>query len=327
MTQKAQLIGDIGGTNARFALTHGDGAVSYQMARSFACAEHVSPEAAISAYLEDVGAPRLESVCIAAAGPVTNGAIRITNHPWVLQSDALAAHCDGADVQLLNDFEAVAHALPHLAPEDILVIGSASPELPPSPGFCQAVVGPGTGLGAAGLRDAAGGPVAIESEAGHAGFASESALQDALLEHLRSRYGRVSVERLVSGRGLGNLHAGLAAIRGIPAPPLDAPGVFAAATKAADPLADEALALFYEMLGQFAGDLALQLGAWSGVFLTGGVAQRAPERLAASRLRAGFENKGRHRELMKRIPTALIMHPQPGLLGAAAAVAKGQHAQ
>jgi len=327
MTQQVQLIGDIGGTNARFALTHSDGSIGYRMARTLACADHPSPEAAISAYLQEVGEPRPSRICIAAAGPVANEIIRITNHPWVLQREALAAHCDGADVLLLNDFEAIAHALPHLTSEDILVVGSASPVLPPSPGFCLAVVGPGTGLGAAGLRDAAEGPVTLESEAGHAGFASESALQDALVERLRARFDRVSVERLVSGTGLGNLHEGLAAIRGVPSPPLDAAGVFAAATGGDDPLAEEALALFYEMLGQFAGDLALQMGAWSGVFIAGGVAQRAPERLAMSRLREGFENKGRHKELMERIPTALIVHPQPGLLGAAAASAKGQRAR
>jgi glucokinase len=148
------------------------------------------------------------------------------------------------------------------------------------------------------------------------GFAPETSEQVELLSVLRDRFDRVSSERLVSGPGLENIYRGLARIHGDNRSCLTAAKIFRASLDRSDPLASRAIALFFEILGQFAGDLALSLGAQNGVYIAGGIARRYPRQLAESRFRNGFESKGRHRLLMERIPTQLILHQQAGLLGA-----------
>jgi glucokinase len=332
MAEHVGLVGDVGGTNARFALAGPDDGAPYVEQRTLACVDFETPEDAISAYLAELGAGAPERICIAAAGPVVDGGVRFTNNAWTLREDRLRRSFGCEAVRVANDFEAIAHALPLLCPGDQLPLGERSPALPPREGFRLAVVGPGTGLGAAALLGTGAGPdarvEAIVSEAGHAGFAPESPLQDALTRELRHRFGRISAERLVSGPGVENLYWALARINGREAEAADAATIFAAAEAGTDPLAGETVALFHELLGQVAGDFALATGATDGVFVAGGVAQRAPARLANSRFREGFENKGRHRALLEQVPTALITHPQPGLLGAVALLSQrtGEHA-
>ena len=322
MTEPVRLVGDVGGTNARFALVDARDAGAYVNQRTLACVDFETPEDAINAYLAELGAGAPERICIAAAGPVVDGGVRFTNNAWTLRQDRLQRCFGCAAVRVANDFEAIAHALPLLRPGDLLSLGERSPRLPPRDGFRLAVVGPGTGLGAAALLGSAAGAqaraTAIVSEAGHAGFAPESPLQDALARELRHRFGRISAERLVSGPGVENLYWALARVHGHAAEASDAATIFAAAEAGTDALAAETVALFHELLGQVAGDFALAVGAADGVFIAGGVAQRAPALLANSRFREGFENKGRHRTLLEAVPTALITHPQPGLLGAVA---------
>ena len=158
--------------------------------------------------------------------------------------------------------------------------------------------------------------MAIVSEASHGGFAPETEEQVEILKVLRERFGRVSSERLVSGSGLENLYWGLTQINGEKRCQLSAPEIVRASLDESDALASKATDLFYEILGQVAGDLALTLGANDGIYIAGGITQRYPQLLVNSRFRSGFESKGRHRVLMERIPTQLIMHKQPGLLGA-----------
>ena len=157
----------------------------------------------------------------------------------------------------------------------------------------------------------------IVGEGGHTGFAPETGVQLDVFAALRERFDRVSDERLVSGPGLENIYWALSQIHGEKPAPLSAAEICRKAAEAGSERASEALQLFFEILGQVAGNLALSLGATSGIYIAGGIARRYPELLANSRFRSGFEAKGRHRSLMERIPSRLILYPEPGLLGAA----------
>jgi len=316
MAEQVLLVGDIGGTNARFALARRD-RPGFHDERTLACADFETAGEAIRHYLDDTGAEGPDVICIAAAGPVVNGRVRFTNNPWNLSVAELKDSFGTPAVQLLNDFEAIACSIPFLTTEDLTPAGILP--LPDLAGrdFTVGIVGPGTGLGAAGLLGRFGTIHPVVGEGGHLGFAPETRLQMKLLGQLRQQFDRVSDERLVSGPGLENIYAALAALHGEKPARVTARDIFARASDNRDVRATEALQLFFEVLGQVAGNLALTLGAADGVYIAGGIVKRNPDLLANSRFRTGFENKGRHRSLMEKIPTQVIMHPEPGLLGAA----------
>jgi glucokinase len=314
MAKLTMLIGDIGGTNARFALA-GKGAPGYSHEETLQCADFASTEAAIEHYLEKVDARSPDVICLAAAGPVVSRRIHVTNNHWVLAEDELARAFSTDAVRLMNDFEAIAWSIPALDDDDCLSVGLPDAEPLPDGDYSVAILGPGTGLGAVGLRRHDDQLIPIAGETSHGGFAPETRVQLDVLIALREKFDRVSKERLVSGAGLENIYWALGQIHGDKLPKLSAAEIFAEAGKSDDHAA-EAVALFFEVLGQVAGDLALVLGANDGVYVAGGIVRRYPELFANSRFRSGFEGKGRHRSIMERIPTQLIMHPQPGLLGA-----------
>jgi glucokinase len=218
---------------------------------------------------------------------------------------------------LLNDFEAIACSLAELQPSDLEVIGLPSAPDLAGASFTVGVVGPGTGLGAAALLKRGDRFYPLVTEGGHVGFAPENGLQRAVWEVLGDRFGRVSDERLVSGSGLENIYTALSEIHDISTPVLAAAEIFAHTDD--NSLAREAVNLFFEVMGQVAGNFALSTGAFDGIFIAGGIAKRYPELLAGSAFRSGFENKGRHRHIMEKVPTLLITHQQPGLLGASVA--------
>jgi len=213
-------------------------------------------------------------------------------------------------------FEAIAYSIPSLGQQDCMPIGLPQPIELGSKDFNIGIIGPGTGLGGVGLcqRDSMLFP--IVGEAGHTGFAPESLVQIKILSALHERFDRVSDERLVSGPGLENLYWALARLHGESVAPVSAAKICELAEKNEDPRAVEAVQMFFEILGQVAGNMALVLGARQGMFIAGGIAQRYPSMLLSSGFRAAFEAKGRHRSLMEKIPTQLIRYPQPGLLGA-----------
>ncbi len=314
MAAGSQLIGDIGGTNARFALA--DEASGFHAVHTLQCADFESSTAAIRHYLELVEAADPDVICLAAAGPVVDGTVRFTNNHWVLEVDELQRGFGISSVSLINDFEAIAWSIPALQATDCVPIGLPAPAPLDGPDYCVAVAGPGTGLGAVGLKKRSGQLIPIPGEASHSGFAPENQVQIEILKVLRERFDRVSFERLVSGRGLENLYWALSTVHGENRQQLDAAGIFARASDGSDARAAESVQVFFEILGQFAGDLALTLNAHEGVFIAGGIVKRYPEMLENSRFRSGFESKGRYRPTMERIPTQLIMHDQPGLLGA-----------
>lgn len=310
------LIGDIGGTNARFALADSVAPAFFNEV-TLPCNEFDSAGAAIKHYLDlvDAGAPT--GICFAAAGPIVDKRVRFTNNHWELSVQELARDFSIDAVRLLNDFEAIAYAVPLLSGDDCMPIGLPPPRALSAQRFTVGVIGPGTGLGAVGLRRHGDLYLPIAGEASHGGFAPETKVQIDILEALRERFDRVSSERLVSGQGLENVYWALARLHGEKRKQLAAGEIFEAAIDNSDEIAAESVQLFFEILGQVAGDLALTLGVEDGIYIAGGIVRRYPELLKNSRFRSGFESKGRYRPLMERIPTQLIMHEQPGLLGAA----------
>ncbi len=350
MADHVHMIGDIGGTNARFALLDDTGS-GFTHLVTMKCVDFDTPELAIAHFLDSVGAPEPAVICLAAAGPVVDGRVRLTNLPWHLDTRSLRDRFGHAECWILNDFEAVAYGLPAIPLSDKQQLGPV-PETELRGDYCICAVGPGTGLGAAGLICRNGITQALVTEAGHVGFAPETSLQIELLKVLRRKFERVSDERVVSGMGIVNLYQAMGEVTGevpgevpgkmsgeVPGKvpggmssevsgeiPNETPGgaatsitaaaVFEAAA-AGDTLATRSIDLFFELLGQVAGNLVLSVGAFDGAYIVGGVAQRHADLLVQSRFRAGFENKGRHRGLLERVPAHLIVHPEPGLAGAA----------
>ncbi|MDH5345357.1 MAG: glucokinase [Gammaproteobacteria bacterium] len=316
--QQSLLVADIGGTNARFAIAHRD-RPGFSSVATLGTADFESVEAAIDAYLARECLANPAAICIAAAGPVAGRRVQLTNGPWLVSSDTLAGHFGADQVRLLNDFEAVAYAMPFLAEKDLCAVGGSAPHRPGAGDFTIGIVGPGTGFGAAGLVRRDGVLVPIAGEAGHAGFTPETPEQLEVLKALHEVYDRVVIEHLLSGPGIVNLNRALGRVRGVPPSADTAARIF---TKGAgdDALAADTVALFFEVLGQVAGDLALILGARDGMYVAGGIVPRYQDLLKASGFRRAFENKGPYRALMETIPTTLVTHPEPGLLGASACV-------
>ena len=309
------LIGDIGGTNARFALVNPRGP-GFSNELTLKCRDYESAEMAINAYLREIKAPQPDIICIAAAGPVVDGSVRFTNNTWSLDKKNLEENFGGAQVWLLNDFAAIAYAIPFLSPTESVPVGFSEPAALGDRDFVIGIVGPGTGLGTAGLSRQKGQTMPIIGEGGHNGFAPETQIQMEILSQLRDQFDRVCDERLVSGPGVVNIYHALANIRNQSVAHKTAAEIFSLAEKKADDIAQEAVDIFFEVLGQVAGNLTLTLGAFDGVFIAGGIVARKPELIKNSRFRTGFERKGRHRSLMEKTPTHMILHSNPGLLGA-----------
>jgi glucokinase len=204
-----------------------------------------------------------------------------------------------------------------LREEDSVPIGLPEHGSLPEDEFNVAIIGPGTGLGTAGLMRRGSTILPIVGEGGHVGFAPKSQVQVEILNALHSKFDRVSVERLVSGSGLENIYWALTLIHGEHRKQLSAKDIFDNSADGDDPRAIEAIQMFFEILGQVAGDLALTMGAQNGVYIAGGIAKRYPQLLQDSGFRNAFNNKGRYRAYMERIPTLLITYDEPGLLGSA----------
>jgi glucokinase len=316
MSEVCLLIGDIGGTNARFALA--DLSVpGFSMQKTYVCADFASADLAIRAYLEDVGSPEPGVICLAAAGPVIDHAVRLTNNHWAINAADLGSNFSGATVKLLNDFEAIAYSIPHLTDSDSLRLGLPEMSSVDEERYSFGIVGPGTGLGCAALYKREGIRVPITGEGGFLAFAPETQEQLDVLTALWERYDRVSYERLVSGPGIENIYWALTSLQGGKQCQRSAPEIFIRAEESGDQRAEEAVQLFFELLGQVAGNIAISMSTFDGVFIAGGIAKRYPNTLSNSRFRSGFENKGQHRSMMEQIPTRLITHEDPGLLGAA----------
>lgn len=311
------LVGDVGGTNARFALVDGQGHIRHP--RSFPAKEYASLAAAIAEYLDQtMGRKRPPRAVIAVAGPVLDGEIEFTNLDWQISEGDLLAHFEFEAVRLINDFAAQALACPQLEPDDLRVLG---PELRGGADCPMVILGAGTGFGVAGLARGERGDVMIATEGGHAGFAPCDDVEVEVWRRLKAAYGRVSIERLLSGPGLFDLYKALAEIEGVGAELPDDKSVIEACN-AGDRRAGAAVDRFCGILGSVAGDLALSFGARGGVFVSGGLAPRVADRLAVSDFRRRFEDKGRLSAYLAQIPTSLVLHPYPAIVGAARELAQ-----
>ena len=309
------LVADIGGTNARFGLVRDDN-LEVTDIHKLKGAEQPTLQAAASAYLHTVGA-RVHRAALALATPVHGDPVKLTNSAWVVARAELAAALQVDRVLLLNDFEALALSLPRLRVDaDVRLFGGGRPD----PAMPMAVVGPGTGLGVAGCVPNGTGWTALASEGGHVTVAAADAFEDALIRQLRSEHAHLSAERLLSGTGLPALHRAVCAVRGAPVESLAPKEVTQRALEGGDEAALATLDTFCAMLGTFAGNVALTLGARGGVYLAGGIAQHIGGYLIASRFRERFEAKGRFRDYMSGIATGLIIAPHAALAGAATAL-------
>jgi glucokinase len=316
---------DIGGTHARFALaTIDDGRVA-ELAEpvTLKTSEHASFQTAWEEFGRQTGEPLPRELAIAFAGPVGGEVLKLTNNPWVIRPALMLDRLGVERFTIVNDFGAVAHAVASLDEESFTHLGGPAGPLPAV--GVTTIVGPGTGLGVAALlRHADGHYYVVETEGGHVDFAPLDSLEDKILTELRRSFRRVSVERLVSGRGLFNIYEALGAIEQRPLEIRDDKELWTAALEGRDSLANAALDRLCLTLGAVAGDLALAQGA-NAVVIGGGLGLRLAQHLPRSGFRDRFIAKGRFERRMHEIPVKLVTHPQPGLFGAAAAFAR-EHA-
>jgi glucokinase len=315
----ARLLGDIGGTNARFAWQAGHGA-PLQDVLALATADHASVGHAIAHYLASTGRSAPPWCAIGIANPITGDRVQMTNSHWSFSLSALQAELGFERLRVINDFTALALALPDLQPSELRQLGGGAAVA----GEPIGLVGPGTGLGVSGLLPGAapGTWVPLQGEGGHVTLAAADGREEAVLRVLRERFGHASAERAVSGMGLEALHAALTT--------LDAPGSSTAlpateittrALAGSDVRCAEAVALFCSFLGSVAGNLALTLGARGGVYIGGGIVPRLGPLFAGSAFRERFEAKGRFRAYLAQIPVFVIhASVSPALLGAARAL-------
>ena len=316
------LLADIGGTNARFALADpgADAPLLVDSIQRFAVADFPSLAEAARHYLQETGQSEAGIVhgVFAVAGRVDGDEARITNHPWVISRPRMKAQLGFERVTLVNDFAAQAMAIPLLRADDVVRIGGASWAPEESPEHrTYAILGPGTGLGVGGLVIREGRHYPLETEGGHVSFPPGTPEELAILDRLSAQFGRVSNERLVCGPGLVNIHRALSEIAGEDPGPMQ-PADITAGAQAGDPRCARAVDVFCAVFGAITGDLVLTLGAWDGVFLTGGLVPKMLDALQHSGFRQRFEHKGRFSPTMARVPSLAILHPHPGLLGTAA---------
>lgn len=311
---------DIGGTNARFTLARieDDAIALIGKPVTLKVADHVSLEAAWTRFADLIEEPLPKAAALAVASPVGKAEIKLTNSDWILRPAELKQDFELERLLVLNDFSAMAHAAARLSADQFRHV--AGPDRPLPDMGTISVLGPGTGLGVGQLIRLANHYHVIDTEGGHGEFAPVDAVEDGILRWLRSEYGRVSMERVVSGPGLLNIHAALAAMAGKDGAIRDDIALWQAAMDGNDPLAREALDRFCKCFGSVAGTIALIQGA-SAVVLAGGVAQRLADYLPHSGFSERFCAKGRFAEMMADIPIRLITHAEPGLFGAAAAFA------
>jgi glucokinase len=307
------LVGDVGGTHARFVIVDVSAKPWKIGAPVVIDADLPSFTDAVRAGLDKLGS-KPDAASIAVAGPVTAGAVTFTNRGWRATEDDL--HALGfKHALLINDFAALAFSALDLPAGDLRTIG---PELKGMDDQPISIMGAGTGFGVSCLARYRGRVAPISSEGGHIGFAPSTPREIEVLQVLLKRFPRVSIERVLSGPGIENLYGALCEIEGIRTAGPDAATIQKNA-EAGDKVADEAIAIFCSVFGSVAGDFALAHGARGGVFLAGGVAQKLVKHFDAGDFRARFESKGRLSHYVKPIPTRLILNEDAAFLGAARA--------
>lgn len=319
------LAGDIGGTKTALGVFSPDAGPRAPLAEAtFPSARYTDLETLVREFLAQINLP-VDRASFGVAGPVTGGRARITNLPWVIDEARLRNALHLSSVRLLNDLNAIAHAVPQLGDGDLFTLQAGEPD----PGGSLAVIAPGTGLGEAFLSWDGARYRPHPSEGGHVNFGPANEREMGLLRYLQQRFAHVSYERVCSGIGLPNIYAYLkdAGVAGEPAwlaSRLAAADdrvrviIDAALTDPPVDLCAGTLEMFVSILGSEAGNLTLKVLATGGVYLSGGIARRIAPALTGGRFREAFRNKGRFSDLLARVPIRVILNPKIALLGAAA---------
>lgn len=304
------LIGDIGGTNARFSLltdTHAE-PQEFPIVQT---ANYPTIDEAIQRVVLDHTALQPRSAILAIAGPINGDEIPLTNCPWVVRPNDMLANLGFADVTVVNDFEAQALAVASLSEEHQVRIGRGE-ELS---GHSKVVLGPGTGLGVAGLVHALNAWIPVPGEGGHVDLGPRTDRDLAIFPHIEHIEGRVSAEQILCGRGLAGLYRAICAADGIEPMYTDPAEVSTKGLSGENAQAAEAVSLFATYLGRVAGDMACIFMARGGVYLAGGIPQKILPALQRPEFRAAFEDKAPHSALMATIPTYVMTHPLAALAG------------
>ncbi|MCB9683166.1 MAG: glucokinase [Alphaproteobacteria bacterium] len=306
---EAVLVGDIGGTHARLARVDATGVHDAIKLRND---DHASMQALVEAWRTRTGGDLPRRAAFAVAGPITGDVVAWTNRPWSFSTASLQRLLGFDELVVLNDFEAVAWALPELGDDERIHLGGPPDGAPDAP---MSALGPGTGLGVSLVvrtRDAAR---AVATEGGHVALAPADAEEAAVITAAFGT-GRVAAEPVLCGRGLARLYATLAGLATPPAPET----VTVAACAGHDAHAVAAVTLYLRLLGRYAGDVALMHGARGGVFLVGSILQTLAPLLPGSPLRSAFEDKALMRAWIREVPLWQVTAPEPALVGAAAAL-------
>lgn len=309
---KYALVGDVGGTNARLALCNVENGDITQ-AKTYSGLDFPSLEAVVVHYLKEHNVSVTDG-CIAIACPITGDWVAMTNHIWAFSTAEMKKNLGFEHLEIINDFTAVSMAIPMIKDEHLIKFGGGEP----IEGKPVAVYGAGTGLGVAHLVHVDKRWVSLPGEGGHVDFAPNSEEEGIILEELRTEIGHVSAERVLSGPGLVNLYRAIVKSDGRQPQDYKPKDITERALEDSCTDCRRALSLFCVIMGRFGGNLALTLGTFGGVYIAGGIVPRFLEFFKASGFRGGFEDKGRFKEYVQNIPVYLIVHDQPGLLGAGA---------
>jgi glucokinase len=311
-----RLLADVGGTNARFALERAPGQIDTIIV--LRCADYEEFADACEAYLAQAGNPPVRHAAIDIANPVDGDEVKMTNHKWQFSIEATRRRLNFDTLLVVNDFTALAMALPHLEQSHVQQIGGGKAR----PGGVIGLVGAGTGLGVGGLIPTEGRWIALGSEGVHVAFSPMDEREIAIVEYCWKTWPHVSAERLVSGPGIEMIYKALAAYRKQNPVAIGTPDIVQRALSGADPLCMETVECFCGMLGTVAANVAVTLGTLGGIYIGGGVVPRLGEYFARSPFRVRFENKGRFTGYMGQIPTYVITAPYPAFVGVAAILAE-----
>ncbi|WP_288351093.1 glucokinase [uncultured Thalassospira sp.] len=306
-----QLVGDIGGTNARFAWL--DDAGNPHTPMTLPVREYATIGDAMRDFMVRTDCSDLREFAVAVACPAMADTIKFTNNPWVFSKEALKAEFNLDRLVVVNDFTGLAMSVPYLGPEDLITLFDGPGRL----GLPLAVIGAGTGLGVSGLLPHEGHWLPIQGEGGHVSLPAVDDLDYEIVKFLTGELGRVSAERILSGMGIENLYRALATIDGIAVTPKTAAEVVDGALKDGDALCLKVLERFCLFMGGVAGDLVLTLGAFDGVFIGGGIGPRIADYMKQSGLKERMIAKGRFRDLMNDVPVRLMTAKYPALIGCA----------
>lgn len=315
------VVADIGGTHARFAFASLEGARVSSVSEpvTLETGDYPGFETAWQEFGRTSRSALPDELAISFAGPVDGDLLELTNNAWRIRPLSLKKTLGIRRLHIINDFGAIGHAVSELGDDSFLHLRGPRERLPAQ--GVTTIIGPGTGLGVAQLLRTGEQGHVIATEGGHVDFAPLDEVEDHILAHLRRRFGRVSVERLVSGPGLANIHHALAAIEGRSAASPEDRELWSNALEGGDELAGAALDRFSLILAAVAGDLALAQGA-NGVVLAGALAGRIRGHLQRPAFADRFVAKGRFKRRLENVPVKLLVHPQPGLFGAAVALAR-----